>query len=47
MESLTNLILIAAFVQFLPEGYQEPRNEVVSLSPAEHLVGCDPGTFRF
>ena len=36
-----------AFVQFWPEGHREPRNEVGSLSPAERLVGFEPGTFRF
>ena len=46
-ESLTNLMLITAFFQLQPEGYREPRNEVASLSLADHLVGCEPGTFRF
>ena len=36
-DSLTNLTLITAFVQVRPEGHQEPRNEVGSLSPAERL----------
>ena len=30
-----------------PEGDREPRNEVGSLSPAEHPVGFEPRTFRF
>ena len=35
------------FVQFRPEGHREPRNEDGSLSPANHLMGLEPGTFRF
>ena len=31
----------------LPEGHRKPRNEVGSQSPAERLVGIEPGTFRF
>ena len=46
-DSLTNPMLITAFVHIRPEGHREPRNEVGSLSPAEHLVGFEPGTFRF
>ena len=34
-------------LHFRPEGHREPRNEVGSLSPAEHLVGFEPGAFRF
>ena len=34
-------------LHFRPEGHREPRNEVGSLSPAERLVGFEPGTFRF
>ena len=30
-----------------PEGHREPCSEVESLSPAERLVGFEPGTFRF
>ena len=30
-----------------PEGHQEPRNEVESLSLVEHLLGFEPGTLRF
>ena len=40
-------MLIIAFVHTQPEGHREPRNEVGSLSPAEHLVGFEPGTFQF
>ena len=32
---------------FRPEGHEEPRSDVGSLSPAERLVGFEPGTFRF
>ena len=35
------------FLHFRPEGHREPRNEVGSLSLAEHLVGFEPGTFQF
>ena len=45
--SLTNPMLITAFVQVRPEGHREPRNEVGSLSPAERLAGFEPGTYRF
>ena len=37
--TLTNPMLITAFVQVQPEGHQEPRNEVGSLGPVEHLAG--------
>ena len=30
-----------------PEGYRESDNEVGSQSPAEHLVGFEPGSFQF
>ena len=46
-DSLTNPMLITAFLHVRPEGHWEPRNEVGSLSPAECLVGFEPGTFRF
>ena len=46
-DSLTNPMLITVFVQVWLKGHQEPRNEVGSLSPAECLVGFEPGTFRF
>ena len=45
--SLTHPMLITAILYFRPKGHQEPRNEVGSLSPAERLVGFEPGTFRF
>ena len=45
--SLTNLMLITAFVHIQPEGHWEPRNEVGSLSPVKHLAGFEPGTFQF
>ena len=35
------------FLQFWPEDHWEPHNEVGPLSPAEHLVGFEPGTFQF
>ena len=44
-DSLTNPMLIAAFLHVRPEGHREPRSEVGSLSPAERLVGFEPGTF--
>ena len=46
-DSLTNPMLITAFVHIRPEGHREPRNEVGSLSPAERLAGFEPGTFQF
>ena len=46
-DSLTNLMLITAFVHARPGGHQEPRNKVGSLSPAEPLASFEPGTFRF
>ena len=33
-DSLTNPMLITAFVQVRPEGHREPRNEVGSLKPS-------------
>ena len=33
------------FYLFQPEVYQEPHNEVGSLSPAKYVVGFEPGTF--
>ena len=41
-DSLTNPMLITAFVHIRPEGHREPRNKVGSLSPAERLVGFEP-----
>ena len=46
-DSLTHPMLITAFLHIRPEGHWEPRSEVGSLSPAERLVGFEPGTFRF
>ena len=46
-DSLTNLMLITAFVHIRPEGHWEPRNKVGSLSLAEHLAGFEPGAFQF
>ena len=46
-DSLTNRMLITAYVHIRPEGHWEPRKEVGSLSPAERLVDFVPGTFRF
>ena len=46
-DSLTNPMLITAFVQFRHKGNREPCNEVGSLSPAERLVEFEPGAFQF
>ena len=46
-DSLTHPMLITAFLHFRPEGHLEPRSEVGSLSPAERLVGFEPGALRF
>ena len=35
-------MLITLFLHIRPEGYQEPRNEIGYLSPAEHLVLFEP-----
>ena len=40
-------MLITCVLHIWPEGHREPRNKVGSLSPAERLVGFEPGTFRF
>ena len=40
-------MLITCVLHIRPEGHLGPRNEVGSLSPAEHLVGFEPTTFRF
>ena len=45
--SLTNPMLITAFVQVRPKSHWEPHNEVGSLTPAKCLAGFEPGTFRF
>ena len=46
-DSLTNPMLITGFVKYRPKGHQELSNEVGSLCPAEHLMGFEPGSFRF
>ena len=46
-DSLTNPMLITAFVQVRPEGHREPRNEVGCLCPAKRRVCFEPGAFRF
>ena len=45
--SLTHPMLITCVLHARPESHREPRNEVGSLNPAEHLVGFEPRTFRF
>ena len=46
-DSLTNPMLITAFIHIWPKGHREPCNEVGSLSPAERLASFELGTFRF
>ena len=45
--SLTHPMLITAFLLYIfdPEGHRKPCSEVGSMSPAERLVGFEPGTF--
>ena len=45
--SLTHPMLITCVLHIRPEGHEELRNEVGSLSSAECLVEFEPGTFRF
>ena len=45
--SFTHPMLITCILHIRPEGHRESRSEVGSLSPAERLVGFEPGTFRF
>ena len=45
--SLTHAMHIAVFLDIRPKGQRESRSEVWSLSPAEHLMIFEPGTFRF
>ena len=45
--SLTHAILITCVLHIRPKGHREPCNEDKSLSPAERLVGFEPGTFWF
>ena len=42
-DSLTNPMLITAFVQVWPKGHREPRNEVGSLSSTDRLLGVWTG----
>ena len=35
------------FINFPSEVHREPVSKVGSLSPAEHLVWFEPGTFQF
>ena len=46
-DSLTDPMLITAYVRIRLKGHREPRNEVGSLRLAERLTGFEPGTFRF
>ena len=46
-DSLSHQMLIIVYFKLQLEGQREPRNEVGSRIPAEHLVGFEPGTFRF
>ena len=46
-DSVTNPMLITAFVHIGPKSHREPRNEVGSLSPAKCLAGFETGTFLF
>ena len=46
-DSLTNSMLITAFVNVQPKGYWEPRSEVGTLNPAKHLADFELRTFRF
>ena len=45
--SLTYLKLISCVLRIQREGHREPRNKVGFFSPAERLVGFEPGTFQF
>ena len=47
-DSLTHVVLISASFHFRPEGHMEPHSDVGQApSLAKHLVGFEPGTFRF
>ena len=46
-DSLTNSMLMTAFVHVRPEDHRETCNEIGSLSLAECLAGFQPGTFQF
>ena len=43
--NLTHPMLITCVLHIQPKGHQEPCNKVGSPSPAEHLMGFEPGTF--
>ena len=45
--SLSNQMLITAYVHIRPKGHWEPHSEVGSLSLTECLAGFEPGTFQF
>ena len=45
--SLTHPMSMTCVLHIRPDGRREPRSKVGSLSPAECLVGFEPGTFRF
>ena len=46
-DSLTHPMLITVCLHIRPECHRDPRSGVGFLSPAERLVGFEPGTFRF
>ena len=46
-DSLSNLMLITAFVNYRFKGHPKLRSEVGSINLVEHLVGFEAGTFRF
>ena len=43
--SLNHPIIITCVLNIQPEGHREPRSKVGSLSPAEYLLGFEPGAF--
>ena len=45
-DTLTHLMLITAFLQFWPNGHQEPHSEVGFLSFIDDLVGFEPVTIQ-
>ena len=45
--SLTYPMLITTFLHIRPDGHQEPRSDVASLSPIERLAWFESGTFQF
>ena len=44
---LTHPLLITLFLHIRPESHLEHHGEIGSQSPAEHLVGFEPGAFQF